>query len=249
MDQENKMANTDKPIALVIGAGDYLGSAIARRFAREGFHLVITRRRGDLGALSAEITALGSSATAIHSDARDEAQVSELIDRVEAELGPLRVAVFNVGGNVRFDICETTTRVYRKVWEMCALAGFLVGREVARKMLPRNEGTILFTGASASLRGGRGFAAFAGGKHALRALAQSMARELSPQGIHVAHVIVDGLIRNEATAEFLPDLYASKGDGGIIEPDDLAEIYWQLHKQPCSAWTFEQDARPFAESW
>ena len=224
------MANTDKPIALVIGAGDYLGSAIARRFAREGFHLVITRRRGDLGALSAEITALGSSATAIHSDARDEAQVSELIDRVEAELGPLRVAVFNVGGNVRFDICETTTRVYRKVWEMCALAGFLVGREVARKMLPRNEGTILFTGASASLRGGRGFAAFAGGKHALRALAQSMARELSPQGIHVAHVIVDGLIRNEATAEFLPDLYASKGDGGIIEPDDLAEIYWQLHK-------------------
>ncbi|MAZ05523.1 SDR family NAD(P)-dependent oxidoreductase [uncultured Marinobacter sp.] len=243
------MANTDKPIALVIGAGDYLGSAIARRFAREGFHLVITRRRGDLGALSAEITALGSSATAIHSDARDEAQVSELIDRVEAELGPLRVAVFNVGGNVRFDICETTTRVYRKVWEMCALAGFLVGREVARKMLPRNEGTILFTGASASLRGGRGFAAFAGGKHALRALAQSMARELSPQGIHVAHVIVDGLIRNEATAEFLPDLYASKGDGGIIEPDDLAEIYWQLHKQPCSAWTFEQDARPFAESW
>lgn len=243
------MANTDKPIALVIGAGDYLGSAIARRFAREGFHLVITRRRGDLGALSAEITALGSSATAIHSDARDEAQVSELIDRVEAELGPLRVAVFNVGGNVRFDICETTTRVYRKVWEMCALAGFLVGREVARKMLPRNEGTILFTGASASLRGGRGFAAFAGGKHALRALAQSMARELSPQGIHVAHVIVDGLIRNEATAEFLPDLYASKGDGGIIEPDDLAEIYWQLHKQPCSAWTFEQDARPFSESW
>ena len=243
------MANTDKPIALVIGAGDYLGSAIARRFAREGFHLVITRRRGDLGALSAEITALGSSPTAIHSDARDEAQVSELIDRVEAELGPLRVAVFNVGGNVRFDICETTTRVYRKVWEMCALAGFLVGREVARKMLPRNEGTILFTGASASLRGGRGFAAFAGGKHALRALAQSMARELSPQGIHVAHVIVDGLIRNEATAEFLPDLYASKGDGGIIEPDDLAEIYWQLHKQPCSAWTFEQDARPFAESW
>jgi len=249
MDQENKMATTDKPIAVVIGAGDHLGSAIARRFAREGFHLVITRRRGDLDGLRAEITALGSSATAIHSDARDEAQVSELIDQVEAELGPIRVAVFNVGGNVRFDICETTTRVYRKVWEMCALAGFLVGREVAKKMLARNEGTILFTGASASLRGGRGFAAFAGGKHALRALAQSMARELGPQGIHVAHVVVDGLIRNEATAEFLPDLYASKGDGGIVEPDDLAEIYWQLHRQPRSAWTFEQDARPFSESW
>ncbi|MDO6442306.1 MULTISPECIES: SDR family NAD(P)-dependent oxidoreductase [unclassified Marinobacter] len=243
------MGNTDKPVALVIGAGDHLGGAIARRFAREGFHLVVTRRRGDLQALSTEITALGSSATTIHSDARDEDQVSELIERVESELGPIRVAVFNVGGNVQFDVCDTTARIYRKVWEMCALAGFLVGREVAKKMLPRSEGTILFTGASASLRGGRGFAAFAGGKHALRALAQSMAREMGPQGIHVGHVIVDGLIRNEATAEFLPDLYASKGEGGIIEPDDLAEIYWQLHKQPRSAWTFEQDARPFSESW
>jgi len=243
------MGVTDKPIALVIGAGDHLGGAIARRFAREGFHLVVTRRRGDLQALSTEISALGSSATTIHSDARDEDQVSELIGRVESELGPIRVVVFNVGGNVQFDICDTTTRIYRKVWEMCALAGFLVGREVAKKMLPRNEGTILFTGASASLRGGRGFAAFAGGKHALRALAQSMARELGPQGIHVGHVVIDGLIRNEATAEFLPDLYASKGDNGIIEPDDIAEIYWQLHTQPRSAWTFEQDARPFSESW
>lgn len=243
------MATEDQPIALVIGAGDHLGSAIARRFAKEGYHLVVTRRRGDLDTLKAEISALGSSATAIHSDARDENQVSELIDRVESELGPIRMAVFNVGGNVRFDLCETTTRIYRKVWEMCALAGFLVGREVARKMLSRNEGTILFTGASASLRGGRGFAAFAGGKHALRALAQSMARELGPQGIHVAHVVVDGLIRNEATAEFLPDLYTSKGEDGIIEPDDLADIYWHLHNQPRSAWTFEQDARPFSESW
>tara|TARA_R100000687_G_scaffold18310_2_gene14824 strand:+ start:161 stop:892 length:732 start_codon:yes stop_codon:yes gene_type:complete len=243
------MTTKDKPVALIIGAGDHLGSAIARRFAKEGFHLVVTRRRGDLDLLSSEIQALGSSATAIHSDARDEDQVIELVERVESEHGPIRVAVFNVGGNVRFDICETSTRVYRKVWEMCALAGFLVGREVAKKMLQRNEGTLLFTGASASLRGGRGFAAFAGGKHALRALAQSMARELGPQGIHVAHVVVDGLIRNEATAEFLPDLYASKGEDGIIEPDDLAEIYWQLHNQPRSAWTFELDARPFSENW
>lgn len=246
---ESAVQMEDRPIALVVGAGDHLGGAIARRFAREGFHLVVTRRRGDLLALSSEIDALGSSATAIHSDARDEEQVSELINRVESELGPIRVAVFNVGGNVQFDICDTTTRIYRKVWEMCALAGFLVGREVAGKMLARKEGTILFTGASASLRGGRGFAAFSGGKHALRALAQSMARELGPQGIHVGHVIVDGLIRNEATAEFLPDLYASKGDDGIIEPDDLAEVYWQLHNQPRSAWTFEQDVRPFSESW
>ncbi|WP_296936195.1 SDR family NAD(P)-dependent oxidoreductase [uncultured Marinobacter sp.] len=243
------MATTDKPIALVVGAGDYLGSAIARRFAREGYHLVVTRRRGDLGDLTRQIDALGSSVTALHSDARDEAQVIELVNHVESQLGAIQVAVFNVGGNVRFNLCDTSTRVYRKVWEMCALAGFLVGREVAGKMLARKAGTILFTGASASLRGAAGFSAFSGGKHALRALAQSMARELGPQGIHVAHVIVDGLIRNESTAQYLPDLYASKGKDGIVEPDDLAEIYWQLHQQPRSAWTFEIDARPFSEPW
>ena len=243
------MAATDKPVALIVGAGDHLGSAIARRFASEGFHIVATRRKGDLGPLVKQIEALGSSATALHSDARDEAQVIELIDKVETELGPITVAVFNVGGNVRFGICETTTRIYRKVWEMCAFAGFLVGREVARKMLPRQHGTILFTGASASLRGSNGFSAFAGGKHALRALAQSMARELWPQGIHVAHVVVDGLIENESTAKVMPELYASKGEDGLLRPDDLAEIYWQLHNQARSAWTFEQDARPFSEPW
>ncbi len=243
------MTKTSKPIALIIGAGDHLGSAIARRFAREGFHIVATRRRGDLDTLVKDVQALGADATALHSDARDESQVIELIEKIESELGPIQVTVFNVGGNVRFSITETSTQVYRKVWEMCALAGFLVGREVAKKMLPRQQGTILFTGASASLRGNSGFAAFSGGKQALRALAQSMSRELGPQGIHVAHVIVDGLIENEATKAFLPDLYASKEADGIIQPDDLAEVYWQLHKQPKSAWTFEQDVRPYIEPW
>ena len=243
------MTTTQRPVALIIGAGDHLGSAIARRFAKEGFHIVATRRRGDLATLVSEVQALGSEATAVHSDARDEDQVIELVEKVESEVGPISVLVFNVGGNVRFSITETSSRVYRKVWEMCALAGFLVGREVAKKMLTRQQGTILFTGASASIRGNSGFAAFAGGKHALRALAQSMSRELSPKGIHVAHVVVDGLIENEATKEFLSDLYASKGDGGIIQPDELAEVYWQLHKQPPSAWTFEQDVRPYVEPW
>lgn len=243
------MTAIEKPIALIIGAGDHLGAAIARRFATEGYHIVATRRRGDLDTLISDVRALGSDITALHSDARDEEQVMELIEKVESELGPMRVAVFNVGGNVRFGITETTTQVYRKVWEMCALAGFLVGREVAKKMLPREQGTIIFTGASASLRGSSGFAAFAGGKHALRALAQSMSRELGPQGIHVAHVIVDGLIENEATKAFLPDLFASKGENGIIRPDDLAEVYWQLHNQPKTAWTFEQDVRPYTEQW
>lgn len=239
----------DKPVALVVGAGDHLGSAIAERFAKEGYHIVATRRRGDLNSLIAKIEASGGSATALHSDARDEDAVTQLFSQIEQELGPIEVVVFNVGGNVRFNIVETTTQVYRKVWEMCALAGFLVGREAAETMLPRNQGTILFTGASASIRGNKGFSAFAGGKHALRALAESMAHELGPQGIHVAHIIVDGLIENEATKEFLPDLYASKGKDGIIQPEDLAEIYWNIHNQPRSAWTFEQDVRPFREPW
>ena len=243
------MTTVQQPIALIIGAGDHLGSAIARRFAREGYHIVATRRRGDLDTLVSEVEALGAGITALHSDARDEDQVIQLINKVESELGPMSVVVFNIGANVPCSIVETTARLYRKVWEMCAFAGFLVGREAAKKMIPREQGTIIFTGASASVRGSANFSAFAGGKHALRALAQSMARELGPQGIHVAHVIVDGLINNEATKAFLAEQFASKGEDGVMQPDDMAEIYWQIHKQPRSAWTFEQDVRPYAEPW
>ena len=243
------MTAVQQPIALIIGAGDHLGSAIARRFAREGYHIVATRRRGDLDTLVSEVEALGAGITALHSDARDEEQVIQLIEKVESELGPMSVVVFNIGANVPCSIVETTARLYRKVWEMCAFAGFLVGREAAKKMLPREQGTIIFTGASASVRGSANFSAFAGGKHALRALAQSMARELGPQGIHVAHVIVDGLINNESTKAFLAEQFASKGEDGVMQPDDMAEIYWQIHKQPRSAWTFEQDVRPYAEPW
>ncbi len=240
---------TAEPVALVVGAGDYLGSAIARRFAREGLHVVATRRRGDLDRLIAAIETDGGHATGIHSDARDEAQVAALVDRIENELGPLAVAVFNVGGNVRFGVTETTARVYRKVWEMCAFAGFLVGREAARRMLERGAGTILFTGATASLRGAAEFAAFAGGKHALRALAQSMARELGPQGIHVAHVVIDGPIDTAATRALFPEWFAARPPDGIMQPEALAQIYWQLHSQPRSAWTFETDVRTYMESW
>jgi len=240
---------TDQPIALIIGAGDHLGSAIARRFAKEGFHIVATRRRGDLSQLEKDVTALGAGITAIHSDAREEDQVIQLIEDVESRLGPVEVCVFNIGGNVRYGITETSAQVYRKVWEMCSFAGFLIGREVSKRMLTRQQGSILFTGASASLRGSAGFSAFAGGKHALRALAQSMARELGPQGIHVGHIVVDGIIDNRNTEAVMPELFASKGPGGVIQPDDLAELYWQLHRQPRSAWTFELDARPYKETW
>ena len=163
--------SSNKKVALIVGAGDYLGSAVGRRFAREGYHVVGTRRRGDLATFVDPLTAIGGQATGIYSDARDEEQVIAVFDDVETSIGSVDAVVFNVGGNVKYPILETTVRVYSKVWQMCALAGFLVGREAARRMVPREHGTILFTGATASVRGGAGFSAFAGGKHALRALA------------------------------------------------------------------------------
>ena len=234
---------------LIVGAGDNLGAAIARRFAREGLHVVVSRRRGVFSNLVDEIKQQGGVATGFHSDARNEGEVIELVKKIESEIGPIRVCVFNIGGNVQFPIADTTSRVYYKVWEMCAFAGFLVGREVSVPMVKRNAGTIIFTGASASLRGNSGFAAFSGGKHALRALAQSMAKELGPKGVHVAHVIIDGLINNPATRELFPERFDARGEDGILQPDEIAESYWQLHSQPRSTWTFELDLRPFKEPW
>jgi NAD(P)-dependent dehydrogenase (short-subunit alcohol dehydrogenase family) len=235
---------------LVVGAGDATGGAIARRFARGGYIACVTRRHADqLEPLVQRIQAEGGRAHGFGSDARDEGAVSVLFGHIEREIAPIEVVVFNVGGNVRFPITEMTTRVYRKVWEMGALAGFLVGREAARVMLPRGRGTILFTGATASLRGSSGFAAFAGAKHALRALAQSMARELGPAGIHVAHVVIDGAIDTAFIAQNFPERYARKAQDGILNPEHIAENYWQLHRQPRSAWTHEMDLRPWMEAW
>ncbi len=236
--------------ALIVGAGDATGGTIARRFAREGYAVCATRRTAaKVEALVERIRAEGGSAHGFASDARVEAEVTALVERIERDIAPLDVVVFNIGGNVRFGITDTTERVYRKVWEMGALAGFLVGREAARAMLPRGRGTILFTGATASLRGAAGFAAFSGAKHALRSLAQSMARELGPQGIHVAHVIIDGAIDTQFIAENFPQRYALKPQDGILNPDAIAESYWQLHLQHRSAWTHELDLRPWLETF
>ncbi len=235
---------------LVVGAGDATGGAIARRFAREGFAACVTRRTADkLTPLVERIRAEGGVAHGLASDARKEDEVAALVATIEREIGPLEVVVFNIGANVRFGLTDTTERVYRKVWEMGALAGFLVGREAARVMLPRGYGTIIFTGATASVRGSAGYAAFAGAKHALRALAQCMARELGPRGIHVAHVVIDGAIDTQFIAENFPQRYEMKSQDGILSPDAIAENYWQLHLQHRSAWTHELDLRPWMETW
>lgn len=241
---------TGKRSALVVGAGDATGGAIAKRFAREGYATVVVRRGAEkLQPLVDDIKAAGGEAHGIGVDARREEQVVALFDRIERDIAPLDVVVFNIGGNVRFSILEMTARKYMKTWEMAAFSGFLTGREAARRMVPRGQGSILFTGATASLRGGNGYAAFAGGKHALRALAQSMARELGPKGIHVAHVIVDGAIDTQFIKDMWPDRYATKAQDGILNPDHIAENYWMLHRQPRDAWTFELDIRPWIESW
>ncbi len=235
---------------LVVGAGDATGGAIARRFAREGYVACVTRRNADkLEPLVLRIRADGGQAHAFGCDARSEPATIELVQRIERELAPIEVAVFNIGANVRFPVVETTERVYRKVWEMAALAGFLTLREAAKVMLPRGRGTILVTGATASLRGGAGFSAFAGAKHALRALAQSLAREVAPQGIHVAHVVIDGAIDTAFIRDNFPERYALKDRGGILNPESIAEAYWQIHRQPRDAWTHEMDLRPWTETW
>ena len=241
---------SDRKAAIIAGAGDATGGAVAKRFARGGYVACVTRRNAErLASLLAEIRAEGGEARGFGSDARDEAQVIELFSTVEREVGPVEVLVFNIGANVNFPIMEMTERVYRKVWEMAAFAGFLTGREAARVMTPRGRGTIIFTGATASLRGRSGFSAFAGAKFALRALAQSMARELGPKGIHVAHPIIDGAIDTAFIRDNFPSRYALKEEDGILNPEHIAEAYWQIPCQPRDAWTHELDLRPWMETF
>ena len=242
------------PVALVIGAGDATGGAIARRFAKGGYTACVTRRSLDkLQPLVEQIRAEGGQAQGFASDARQEEEVVALIEQIESTVGPIEVLVFNIGANVPSSILDETARKYFKIWEMACLSGFLNAREVAKRMVTRDgdghKGTILFTGATASLRGASGFAAFAGAKHALRALAQSMARELGPRGIHVAHVVVDGAIDTEFIRENFPERYALKDQDGILNPDHIAENYWMLHRQPRDAWTHELDLRPWSEKF
>lgn len=241
---------SNKGVCLVIGAGDATGGAIAKRFAKDGYIACVTRRSADkLQALKTEIESNGGICHAFGSDARVEEEVVGLIEKIEATIAPIDVMIFNIGANSPMSILTETARRYTKMWEMACLSGFLTGREVAKRMLPRGKGTIIFTGATASLRGSAGFAGFSGAKMALRALAQSMARELGPQGIHVAHPIIDGAIDTEFIRTTFPERYALKGVDGIVNPAHIADMYLMLHQQPRDAWTHELDLRPYMEKF
>ena len=238
----------------VIGAGDFIGSAIARRFAREGYLVVAGRRTATkLQTLKEAIERDGGRCLVRGLDARKEEDVAEFLQTADAA-APLEVCVVNPGANVNFPILETTERVFRKVWEMACYAGFLAGREAARRMLPHGRGTILFTGATASVRGGVGYAAFSSAKFGLRALAQSMARELGPKNIHVAHLVIDAGVDTEFVRERIrarggDSAIENLADDQLMNPESIADAYWYLHTQTRDGWTFELDIRPFMEKW
>jgi NAD(P)-dependent dehydrogenase (short-subunit alcohol dehydrogenase family) len=222
-----------KGIAVIGGAGEGLGAALGRRFAAGGYEVVLSSRTKE---------GIGKA------DLREEAEVTALFDRLEAK-APVEVAVFNAGANFRASILDTPAEMFEKVWRLACYAGFLFGREAARRMAPRGKGTILFTGATASMRGSAQFAAFAAAKGGLRQVAQSMARELGPKSIHVAHVVVDGAIDNRRTRERFAERIRDLPPEGMLATDAIAELFWQLHAQPRSAWTFEADLRPWAEKF
>jgi NAD(P)-dependent dehydrogenase (short-subunit alcohol dehydrogenase family) len=238
----------------VIGAGDYIGAAIAKKFATEGFVVFAGRRHGEkLAPLMAEVEAAGGQIVGRSLDARKEDELTAFLHDADAA-APLEVCIFNIGANVNFSLLETTERVFRKVWELACYAGFLAGREAARLMLPRGRGHIFFTGATASLRGGVGYAAFASAKFGLRAVAESAARELGPKGIHVAHLIIDAGVDTEWVRERIKAregeaALANLDPGRLMRPAAVADAYWQIYQEPRDAWSFEREIRAFGEKW
>ena len=238
----------------VIGAGDFIGGAIARRFAAEGFTVVVGRRNGDkLAPLVAEIGAAGGRVHARSLDARQEADITSFLHEADG-IAPLEICIFNIGANVNVPLVETTERVFRKIWEMACYAGFLAGREAAKLMLPRGRGAIFFTGATASLRGGAGYAAFAAAKFGLRAVAQSAARELGPKNIHVAHLVIDSGVDTAWVRERIKEREGEEAlrnldPNRLMRPEAVAETYWRLYRQPRDAWSSEIEIRPFGEKW
>ena len=230
-------------VLLVAGAGDGLGRSIALRFAREGYAVALVARNSE----RLEKLAKESGGHALAADLSDEAQVVKLFESVETKLGAISAVAFVAATRTQAPIAETSLEDFERTWRQSCLSGFLVGREAARRMLPRRRGTIIFTGASGSLRGRAGFAAYAAAKGGLRFLAQSMARELGPEGIHVATVLIDGAIDSPTMWREYRSRMEKLGTDGAVHPDAAAETYWQLHCQPRNAWTQEVDLRPWSQ--
>jgi NAD(P)-dependent dehydrogenase (short-subunit alcohol dehydrogenase family) len=228
---------------LVAGAGPGLGKSLAKRFAREGYDVALAaRNRERLSALAADL-----NASAFAADLTDETAVANLFKDVETRVGPIEAVAFVAATRVQGPFTELSAADFENVWRQSCLSGFLVGREAARTMLPRARGSVIFTGASGSTRGRANFAAFAAAKGGLRFMAQSMARELGPKGIHVATVLIDGAIDSERMRRDYRERMESLGADGALHPDAIAETYWQVHNQPRSAWTHEVDLRPWKE--
>jgi NAD(P)-dependent dehydrogenase (short-subunit alcohol dehydrogenase family) len=244
------MSEEQKKVALVIGAGVATGGAVAKRFAREGYIACMARRQGEkLQGLIDDIEAEGGEAYGYSCDATEEDEVVELIEKIEAEHGPIEMACYNAAVGAAHSITDFPAKVYERVWRINTFGAFLMGREVSKRMVERGRGTILFTGATSALRGKAGLAAFAGSKHALRALTESMARELFPQNIHVAHIIIDGPIDTPLIRKMQPKTFEERPEDGVLLPDDIAETYWTIHQQPRSAWLSETTLRPWVEPW
>ena len=244
-----------RPTAIVIGVGAEhgLGAALSRRFAAEGHHVLVAGRTPHrIEQVVRAIAEAGGSAAAVPTDTTREEEVIELFDRAMspgAGNGPLDLVAFNAGNNQRIEFRETTAAEFEAFWRVGCYGGFLVGREAARRLAPLGRGTMIFTGASGSMRGKPGFAHFAAAKSGLRMIAQSMAREFGPQGLHVAHVVIDGGIHGERLLSRRPQLLAERGKDGLLDVDAIAETYWHIHRQARSAWAHEVDLRPFKESF
>ena len=243
------MSNQKTAVVVGVGAAAGLGAALARRFAREGLHVFIAGRTpARLDAVAREIEQAGGNTKVVAADTTQEKDIVALLDEA-ASHGPLELVAYNVGNNAMSPSLDISAAQFEAMWRQNALGGFLVGREAVRRMLPHGHGTIIFTGATASLRARPPFIAFASAKAALRAVAQGLAREFGPRGIHVAHVVIDGVIHGDQALSRFPDFVNTEGKEGLLDPDEIAEAYWTLHCQKRSAWTHELDLRPFKETF
>jgi NAD(P)-dependent dehydrogenase (short-subunit alcohol dehydrogenase family) len=243
----------NKAVVIGVGAERGLGAAVCRRFAAEGFHVLVAgRTAAKIEQVATTIRGRGGKATAVPIDTTREQDVIALFERAmqsDTDSGPLEVVVYNSGFNRRTDFRDVSAELFESMWRQCCFGGFLVGREAARTLVPQGRGTMIFTGASGSLRGKPGFAHFAAAKAGLRMIAQAMAREYGPQGVHVAHVIIDGGINGDSLEKNFPQILAQRGTDGLLEVEAIAETYWQIHRQPLSAWTLETDLRPYKEQF